>query len=319
MPEGTEEIQKDDAFESAFDQAEGTEKKDLSDADNPSMEQKEEIKEEPKEVKEIPKEESKVEPETSEAPPEEAKFEQRYKSLVGVHKHDREVWETEKATLISQMEQLKKVPEQGKELTVKEEAKRDEALKDLYESLTPEQKASLKEYDEEFDIVSKMEGLKREAALKKLTDKMDALEAKILEKLAPAENLVVETQKDKEIKAKEDHFNAIAEAHSDFEKHRDSGSIIKWIESKPKYLQKGFMDVYQTGTADDIVALLNDFKTENNLQAPPDNTVNFNAKREEKRMALAAVNTKRGAVNTSMPVAEDYENAFEEALHKAKI
>lgn len=312
-PEGKKDGQ-DEVFDTAFDQAEESIKPDLSAADDPAN-----IKVE------------KVEPVVPvvETPPvvvvpaapvvdEEQKFEQRYKTLVGVHKHDREVWETEKATLVDQIEQFKKVPEPDKALTAKEGKKRDDAIQNLLENLTDEQKIALKEYDEEFDIVSKMEGIKRDAALAKLRKEVDDFKTDILAQLAPAQNLVVETQKEKEIRSKEEHFGAIAKAHPDYETYRDDGSILKWIETKPSYAQKGILEAYKSGTAEDIVSLLTDFKEENNIQVKkPDNTVDFNAaKREQKRQALADVTTKRGAVNASMPVAEDFENAFEEALHK---
>jgi hypothetical protein len=304
----------DDVFGDAFNQAEGKDKPELNEADNPKnvsnepVEKKEEVKEPVAETKDP------VIPGKPAIPDEEVKYEQRYKTLVGIHKHDKAEWENEKSSLIAQFEELKKAPEPGEKLTPKEEKKRDDAIKDLYESLTEDEKAAIKEYDAEFDIVSKMEGKKREIEMARLRAEVDAFKAEMLSKLAPTENFVVDIQRDREIKSKEDHFGSIGQAHPDFETYRDDGSIMKWIESKPKYVQKGMLEAYQKGTAEDVIDLLSDFKQENNLQSAPSNTINFNEKREQKRQALSAVTTKRGAVNPSMAVAEDYDNAFEEAL-----
>lgn len=104
--------------------------------------------------------------------------------------------------------------------------------------------------------------------------------------------------------------------HSDFEKFRDDGSLLKWIESKPKYLQPALKEAYSQGAAADVIDLISDFKKDNNLtQAPPDNVVQMN--RVAKKQALTSVTTRRGAVNVSKAdLSDDFEGAFDEALNK---
>jgi uncharacterized protein (UPF0147 family) len=285
--------EEDKVFDEAFDKAEGTEPP------------KEPIEPEPKDE---PKEEPPVEPPKDELaeppvePPkdEEPKFEQRYKSLQGIFNHDKEVWENERKALTEQLEELKKKPE----------VKKEDALQNLYESLTDEQKASLKEYDEEFDVVSKMEGMKRDVALRKLRDEMNQFKTEILSQLTPTQDFIKESREEREVRLRTEHFGTIAAAHPDFESFRDNGQILKWIETKPKYLQSKMVETYKQGTADEIVELLSDFKTENQIGNDKHD------KKEQKRQAMSAVTTKRGAVNASMVVPADYESAFDEALSR---
>ena len=185
----------------------------------------------------------------------------------------------------------------------------------LYDSLTDEQKEALKEYEQDFDVVSKMEGIKREVELKKLRKEIDeklaAIDTKVSAQLAPVLKKTAESEE-------EFHFDAIREAHGDYEQYVEDGSIVKWIESKPKYLQPALKQTYGQGSAEDAIDLINDFKRENNIEPPPppENVIPISKKKTEKRQALAAVDTRRGAISTQSAIKDDYEGAFDEALNK---
>ena len=96
-----------DEFAEAFDVAQGIgDRADLTAADDPANTKEEE----PAAV--IPPETPPVTPPVETPPPAEQqpgetdeKYEQRYKTLQGIHKHDKEVWETERTTLLSQLEE----------------------------------------------------------------------------------------------------------------------------------------------------------------------------------------------------------------------
>jgi hypothetical protein len=243
------------------------------------------------------------------------KYEQRYKTLQGIFKKEKESWDAKEATYISQIEEAKKAPPPP--LAPKE----TDIPKTLEESLSPEDKAALEEYDRDFDLVSKMEGKKRDLALKALRKEFQDFLGKAKEEfsaqLAPTQTLMQETVAERERQGEERHFSTIKEQHPDFEKYRDDGSILKWIESKPKYLQKSMMETYNEGVADDALSLLNDFKYENNIPTaqPPANVVSM-GKKAERKLAMTAVTTRRGAINPSMAVAKDFEGAWDEASHR---
>lgn len=248
-------------------------------------------------------------------------YKQRYNSLVGVHKHDREAWDGEKATLLQKIEELSKAPA----APVKEEplAKPDlkqSPLETFRNSLTPEQKEELDEYERDFDIVSKMEGLKREKAMEAFERRLTEFQEAILSKLTPVEQTLTKVADEREERLVVEHFQSIASNHPDFEKYRDDGSILGWIESKPTYLKKGMLEAYSKGSAEEVSDLITDFKKENNIEtgAIKENAqvVDINTQREAKRAAMQAVTGKRGAVNPAMAVASGFEDAWDEALIK---
>ena len=325
-----EEKEKDQDFEDAFAQAEAVgDRAELSPADDPAnMKDQAEVDAETARAAEeavaaqaeadrLAEEQVAAAKEPEKKPETEETYEQRWKSLQGIVKKKdddlktaQEAWEAEKAALLAQVEEAKKPAE-----------KKEEKKEATEEELTDEQKEALEEYERDFDVVSKMEGKKREKELAKLRKEFQSKMDEIAAQLAPIKGVtefVATTQKEKEIQSEEAHFRAIDDAHPGWEQYRDDGSVLKWIESKPKYLQKAFLETYQKGTAEDIVNLLQDFKTENNIQPSekPGNVVNLNEKKEEKRKALSAVDTSRRAVNPSMKVADDFEGAFEEAMRK---
>lgn len=243
-------------------------------------------------------------------------YEQRWRTLQGIYRHEKDEWKERENKLVAELEEVKKQIPQSAEN--KEEG--DSGLKDLLAklNLTDDQKAQLQEYDQEFDIVSKMEGLKREQAIAKLKSEMletmNGFKKEFQAQLEPAANLVKETAVNREEAAKNAHFQYIREKHSDFEEHRDSGAILQWIETKPKYLQKAMKESYSQGTAEDIVELLDGFKEENNIAKGK--VIPFNKAKEERKQALTPPTTRRGAVNASMSAAADFEGAFDEALNR---
>jgi hypothetical protein len=270
------------------------------------------------------------------------KFEQRYKTLQGIHKHDKEAWETERANLLAQIEEAKKpkAPDKPADVTKKKDATTD--IDTTLEELTPEQKAELEAYEKDFDVVSKMEGKKRQVELAKLrkefTEMVQGWKDELLgtvnevkstldTKIAPA----LQYAEDSNLEA---HLNVIRtgykledgtviSGHPDFETYRDDGSLLKWIESKPKYLQPAMKKVYQEGTAEEVIDLYSDFKKENNIVSQPeidkpaDNVTQISDAKRSKKQALTTVTTRRGAVNTAAASgSDDFEGAFEEAVRK---
>lgn len=247
---------------------------------------------------------------------------QRYKTLQGIHKHDKTAWETEKAALLSQLEEAKKP--KAVEAEKSAEKKKPEEDADL---LTEDEKKQLADYEKDFETVTKMEGLKRKLEIARMQKVLDGFIEDVNKRLTEQGSKLTEqgsrlepVVRQAEITTTAEHFGAIKEAHSDFEKYRDDGSITKWIETQPKYLRTAMTETYESGTAEDVAQLISDFKKANNIQTEAksdgDKIVPINKKKNEKRQALAAVETRRGAVNGSQAIADDFESAFDEALDK---
>lgn len=250
-------------------------------------------------------------------------YEQRWKSLQGILKSKDEKYESEKAQLLTELENLKKTVASLSD-EKKDKKKGTDKSDSMFDDLSKEDQEALAEYEKDFDSVSKMEGLKRERALKKLEDrileKIEARAAEIQDKIVSRVQPIEESYKKSDEAA---HFSTIRGSHPDFETHRDSGAILKWIETKPRYLRESMKATYEQGTAEDVVDLISDFKTENNLleadknnQSRSDNLIDMEKKKAEKKQNLTAVITKRGSVDAGQGRADDFDSAYNEALKK---
>ena len=253
-------------------------------------------------------------------------YEQRWRSLQGILKSKDEKYESEKTQLLTELEDLKKTVANlsNSNKDNKDKKKGTDKSDSLFDDLTEDEKAELSEYEKDFDSVSKMEGLKRERALKRLEDRiLETLEAKtaeIQEKIASRVQPIEESYKKSNEAA---HFGTIRGSHPDFETHRDSGAILKWIETKPRYLRESMKATYEQGTAEDVVDLISDFKKENGLletnkddQSHTDNLIDMDKRKAEKKQNLTAVITKRGSVDAGQGRTDDFDSAYNEALKK---
>ena len=236
-------------------------------------------------------------------------YEQKYKSLQGIHKSDNKKWTDREKELLEQIDQYGSAGTAGTALS--EETQKKETLSNFKDTLTDEQKVALDEYETDFAEVSKMEGMKRELAMEGLKKELKAFRDEVTAQLTPATSLLKNLEKKELERSEEDHFSAIVASHSDYETYVDNGGLREWIDTKPKYLRKGMLETYESGTAEDIIDLLTDFKLENNITVAGTPNKKLDAKRE----AITAVATKRGAVGVAKALADDFESAFDEALN----
>jgi len=329
--------QQDEVFGNAFNEAEvkgedGTLSPDLTNDDDPSQ-----IKTDPPPVKETPPpvDDKKVDPPPvippPEPPPED--FEQKWKSLDGIVRKKDEIikaHEDRVTELSAEIEKLKKPPEpppaDDKNKKVETELDVEALLKNL--NLNDEEKVMLKEYDEEFGLVSKVENLKLGKAIKSIygilnegfQKQLKEVKEEFQSQLKPATEFVEKTTKEREEDAVRDHFNSIETAHPDYETYHKNGKIIEWIQTKPAYLQKGMLEVTKSGTAEEVISLLDDFYKENNLQPandpPQNNVVEMDKAKKDRKAALTPPQSKRGAINPNLKPSDDFDGAFDEATSK---
>lgn len=80
--------------------------------------------------------------------------------------------------------------------------------------------------------------------------------------LSPAVEKLKETEEQRVIRQA---LKAIKDAHPDFESIINGANLANWIESKPSYKKAIYKQVYDSGTAEDIIDMLNDFKKETGI------------------------------------------------------
>jgi hypothetical protein len=306
-------------FDEAF--AEEPKKSESEKAPKPKDESVEKVVEkQPKEAEEsgkpAPKEESE-----DKGDPKPEDFKQKWKTLQGEFKKVKEENETLKPQLeemqskIAEIDKLQDGTKKGEAKAEKKKEDLAELLLKLYDDLTPEEKAELSTYDEEFDVVSKSEAKKRAIFAKKMGSYIDqAIEGSnkaLLTQLAP---FLMASEKTTE----ESHFKAIKSAHEDFEKYRDDGSLKTWIEEQPAYLRKEFQRVYNEGESDEVIDLFSRFKKDNNIGTTDKDDEKKKVEQDEKKKKLdkmEVVDTgKRAIGSTGVGKATDYDSAFDEAI-----
>lgn len=113
------------------------------------------------------------------------------------------------------------------------------------------------------------------------------VEARVQEALSPL-------AKQSEEKAVESHYNAIYTAHPDADSVAESQELQNWIDSQPSFLRNAYSDVFNQGTATQIIEMLDQFKQATGLQqAAP-------AKQDVRAAAQAAVKQAQAQVPTSL-------------------
>lgn len=318
--EGVEAIQTADDFDAAYKEAvtaseKGVEKTQKVEGDKPKEDKQEPERKDVKDEKvegvktsdNIPVEDDKKkEPDVN----------QQYKSLQGMY-----------TQLLNEVKELREVKkEEPVKPPPKKEPEDTSALfKSFYDTLFTDlddvAKKTIKEYDEEFDSISKVENIKREHALRKIINLVEERQDKKISEFAKAMKDVIQPLFDTvERTSQSEHYNQIKVAHKDFETFRDNGQLMSWIDEQPKFLKDSYMKVYKSGETQDVIDMYTRFKMEKGLLETSDNANGDGKKRTDERMKnLETVKSRTSGVNIgSTGKAEDFDSAYDEALAKSK-
>lgn len=259
----------------------------------------------------------------------EATYEQRWKTLDGLVKNAQERFNAKEAQLLERIDALQKKLDELSSTDNKKGATKKDAVDE--DDLTADQKKALDEYEHDFDVVSKMEGLKRQREIKALRKEIQSqYDQKIKELIDQFTSKMEPIAASVDSSANEKHYSTIAGRFPDYEQHVESGAIMKWIESKPKYMQASMKLIYEKGNTDNAIELLGDFYRENNLTKTKEPTAEEKAQqeaiekekqaaeraKEAKKKNLTAVVGKHGAVNLAVASKDDFDTAFDEAASK---
>lgn len=161
-----------------------------------------------------------------------------------------------------------------------------------------EEEAALKEVAEDWPTIHKAMEIRIKQLEAKLAETLNGFEKKVATSFAPIQASVQETSQERFLNA----INA---------KHPDASTLLpkveKWIETQPPFLQKAYNEALDNGTAADVIALYDTFKTATSPAAPAVEK----AEKERRLERMEGVKTERSAAT---PLADDdFEGAFERA------
>lgn len=176
--------------------------------------------------------------------------------------------------------------------------------------LSDEHQTALKKFREEWPDVAEAQDLimKHNVALIE-AQHARALQATIKQIYEHVDPALAMAHKSAHLTFKE----TIVTAHSDFEKV--APQLKPWIDKQPGYLQKGMLEVYNSGTAEEIIDLVKRFKDANDVKPEVPNsqpTVSTNVKSKADSLAPVAPG-RRPAVSTKGSDPNDFDSAFDEA------
>ncbi|HET6599720.1 MAG TPA: hypothetical protein VFG60_07130 [Burkholderiaceae bacterium] len=116
----------------------------------------------------------------------------------------------------------------------------------------------------------------------------------------------------------ESHYGKIADAHDDYQDVASSNEFHDWIDSHPDYLKPGLQQVIAHGTADQVIALLTDYKTARQAtleaQQAEQQRQAQSRKRAQQLNDAAAVRSKPGGIPRGQPDPDDFDAAWAEAI-----
>jgi hypothetical protein len=194
--------------------------------------------------------------------------------------------------------------------------------KDLTKDLPADMKSGLSEYETDWDVVSKYEGAKRDAANKRMLDYVNELFTIFADRLQPylkATEKVAFSAREGEIIRK----------HPDYDTLKGADEVKQWIEAKPKFLQSAMLTALESGEPSDVIELLDQYKGETGKQSRSSNEpaakqgASHQAPANERLKNLQVVANKTKGINATAisdraQDINDFSSAFQEALQKLK-
>jgi hypothetical protein len=287
---------------------------------------KKDVKEEKKEPEKNVEEKKEKDPEIGKLQKQLEETEQKYSTLQGMFN------QTQK-----QLNEIgKKKATEEKTANVEKIPSLDTLFSKLYDDLDEKTKKTLSQYEDEFDVPSKAEDIKRTHALKKVTEHVIKENRLFVEAALTEFSKALKTFLDPVVKKVGDigdstHVTEIFKAHPDFEVYRDNGELKAWIDEQPSITKKVYQNVYNEGAAKEVIELYDAFKKakkigeskknsdqeEDQQKKEDEEELAKEKERQEKVKNLETVKSKNTGVNvTGGAQNDDFDAAFDEAMKK---
>ena len=181
-----------------------------------------------------------------------------------------------------------------------------------------EEKAAIAEFAKDYPEISKafeIEQKHREYALKKLfAETLANVVGKVYEDIRPLQGTA-------KVVSENQHFSKIERAHPDYYElvPADASAPAKleeWIDTQPALVKKVYKQVYNEGSADEIIELVSEYKRATGVVSSPQSTSETQPKAGARKEPPAPVKSQRTAVKTSGTDPNDFMAAFDEAAEK---
>jgi len=220
-------------------------------------------------------------------------WEQKYKSFEGRYRKEKESLQNQIDELKAENEKLQTQMNQSSEKSSTEKSQSESTDADT----------DIQEFADEFPDLA---GHVTKLVEKKAQELVDQRVGKVEEEMTPVKQKV-------ESQAQDEHFRRITESHPDWKSLVSEGHLQQWINDKPSYAQNSANQVMESGSTEEVIELLDDYKRENQTaQSSTKDTAT-------KKKAQEASAVKRHSRKPKSPKADpnDFDSAWDEANGRA--
>lgn len=116
----------------------------------------------------------------------------------------------------------------------------------------------------------------------------------------------------------ERHKTAVASAHPDFEAVASDPDLLAWIEEQPAFIASSLSRVVETGTAEEVIELLDRYKKDRGKQQAAAREEKSRAGAERRAREAAAVKSRSAGPPREKQAAQDFESAWIEAVRASE-
>ena len=207
----------------------------------------------------------------------------------------------EDEALLSKLDKL--LEERGKAAEKAPEPQPQEQPKEPADPYTPEERAFLDEYENEWSDVSKAEALKRRVEYNALMEYVFNEVAAVLRPMTQDLQALSQDRQKAQYRAAVPEYDTLQD------------SLVAWAESQPAYLREAYQHVIQNGNPEDVADLVERYKKEtepgNVVESPKQKATELPTSAKKAAQALAPVSSKRSSVVAAEPDKNDFEGAFD--------
>lgn len=233
---------------------------------------------------------------------------QRYKTLQGMYRSQKQKLEELSKGESTKTEEGSQQNKEDKETDIPESQAQQDKIDTSWVNDALSSDEDVKEFAEEFPEIHAVLEKSLKAVMERYTQAMSQAFQTLLQQIdqkyqpiASSVTQIAEKEKDETIKSQ----------HPDYSNLIQSQELKDWIDSQPKTLKKAYSEILENGSAEDMIEMLNDFKLKTGIKSTQE------SQPAPKKKPKVTPSTKNKAPSAKPPVdMDDFEQAFYEAINE---
>ena len=110
-----------------------------------------------------------------------------------------------------------------------------------------------------------------------------------------------------------DHMKKITDVHPDLGEMVNSGILLTWINKQPDYIQPALQTIYKTGSADQVIKMVTEFKEKTGWKSQLDQATDDSGKKKQSKLdSMKEVDSESTGAPTGGPDKNDFAGTAKE-------